>query len=85
MVGRGTVGALNNLVNEFCEVSEDKYKIVKLKENIKFTSNFKGTIEDLKNGLLYLFEKSHSGDCLCLLNDSHLVLVDRRDVLDIVC
>ena len=86
MAGRGTVRALMNLVSDFCEVHEEKYRVVKLKERIKFTRNIRGgSLDDLKNGVLYLFEKSHSGDCLCLLNDSHLVIVDRRDILDIIC
>ena len=84
-MSKTSIKAIGNLLNDFCNVSDRKYKVVKLKERIEYTKVIKGSLEDLKNGILYLFEKNSSGHCLCLLNDRHLVIVDRRDILDIVC
>jgi len=85
MLSKKCVKSLMNLVSDFSEVSDQKFNIVKLKDDIKFTQNIRGELNELKEGELHLFEKNTLGDCLCLLNNSRLVIIDRRDILEIVC
>ena len=55
-------------------------RIIQLKDNVAYTQNLFGTIDDLKKGTLRIIEKNPRGDCLCIFNNSYLVDVDHRDI-----
>lgn len=72
---------INQMLDSF---EKQRKKKVILNDEIKYTTNLFESNEVLKTASLILFEQGVNGDCMCLVNNSYLVDVDRRDIQRII-
>lgn len=60
-------------------------RMVILKKPIRYTQDLFGlSTEQIQKSVLVVQEQSKEGDCLCLINNDHLIDVDRRDIERII-